>query len=112
MPREPSRNDLKRALDRITKPNEYDEIIKQVTPTIIPTRLIEHVAVHYNDGTIVSLSAADITSPIPVKQAMSKEEKMITRAQMADVKVYINTDALRDEVEDYIDTLFSKFELL
>jgi len=112
MPREPSKNDLKRALDRITNPNEYDEIIKQVIPTIIPTRLIEHVAVHYNDGTIVSLSAADITSPVPVKQAMSKKEHMLSRAQMADVKVYIDTDVLRDEVEDYIDRLFGKFKLL
>ena len=60
----------------------------------------------------MSLSAADITSPVPVKQSMSKKEQMMTRAQMADVKVYINTDALRDEVEDYIDALFSKFNLL
>ena len=112
MPREPSRHDLKRALDKITNPNLYDELIKQVTPTVIPSRLIEHVDVHYKDGTVVQLGGTDITSPVPVKQHMTKEEHILTRAQMADVKVYINTGALRDEVEDWIDDLFLGFNLL
>ena len=106
------RNALRRALDKITKPNVYDEIIKQVTPTVIPTRFIEYVKVFYNDGTTVDLCGTDITEPVPVKQAMSNEERKLSRAKMADVKVFINTEALGNEIEDSIDDTFRKFNLL
>ena len=107
-----TRNALRRALDKITKPNVFDEIIKQVTPTNIPTRFIEYVTVLYNDGTSVELKGTDITEPVPVKQYMSGNERKSTRAKMADVKVFINTEALGEEIENSIDDTFRKFNLL
>jgi len=108
----PSRNDLRRALDRITKPNIYDEIIKQVTPTVVPSKFIEYVTVSYNDGTVVELRGTDITEPVPVKQYQTPEEHKLARNEMADVRVFINTEVLSYEVENSIDDLFRKFKLL
>lgn len=106
------RNALRRALDKITKPNIYDEIIKQVSPTVIPVRFIEYVTVFYNDGTTVDLKGTDITEPVPVKHYMSKDERKSTRAKMSDVKVFINTEVLSEEIENSIDDTFRKFNLL
>jgi len=107
-----ARNNLRRALDRITKPNAYNEIIKQVTPTVIPVRFIQYVTVLYNNGKTVELKGTDITEPVPVKQYMSKEERQASRAQMADVKVFIDTEALGEEIENSIDNTFRKYKLL
>jgi len=105
-------NRLRRALDKITKPNVFDELIKQVTPTVIPVRFIQYVTVKYNDGSIVELRGTDITEPVPVNHLMTQEEKLKTRAKMADVRVFIDTTTLGEEIDNAIDNAFRKLNIL
>lgn len=105
-------NRLQRALNRMAKPNVFDEIIKQVTPTEIPVRFIEYVTVKYNDGSIVELRGTDISQPVPVNHLMSQDEKLKTRAKMADVRVFLNTVVLGEEIDRSIDNLFKDLNIL
>ena len=106
------RGRIERMLKNIGKPNIYNELIKQITPTNIPAELVQSVIIFYNDGTSFKLSGTDLTEPVPVKRYQTPEQKEQSRDNIEDIKIYINTELLASKVEPGINELFSKLDLL
>jgi len=111
MPEEP-KNNIHQILDDLIQPNIFDKLITEITPTVIPAELIEHIAVIYNNGKVVELKGTDLTQPVPVKNYQTKEQRKETRKHIADVRIFIDTKKLAVEVNNSVDKLFAQFNLL
>lgn len=99
-------------LQNILKPNVYDRIITEITPTLIPTHLVQSVLVMYNDGTTVELKGSDLTDPVPVSRYQTPEERARVREHIRDIRIFVDTSALADEVDKKVDDLFRRCNLL
>jgi hypothetical protein len=101
-----------RMMKNIGKPNIYNELIKQITPTQIPAELVQSVIIFYKNGTTFELSGTDLTEPVPVKHKQSPEERGQTRENIDDIKIYVNTEMLAEKIDPVINELFDELNLL
>ena len=108
----PKNERFNKSIENIIKPNIYDTIIQDVNPTNIPVEFIDYVSVKYNDGSVVKLSAADIDDALMIRRVMGPGNKTSARQDVADVRVFVDTTALRNTVEEMIDICFHKHDLL
>lgn len=103
---------LERMLKNIGKPNVYNELIKQITPTKIPAELVQSVVIVYKNGTTFELSGTDISEPVPVKHYQTPNQKQQVRENIDDIKIYVNIERLAGMIDPEVDKLFGKFNLL
>jgi hypothetical protein len=101
-----------RMMRNIGKPNIYNELIKQITPTQIPAELVQSVIIFYKNGTTFELSGTDLTEPVPVKNRQSPEQRGMARENIDDIKIFVNTELLAEKIDPVIDELFREFNLL
>lgn len=100
---------LDKAIGRIAKPSVFDRIVKEIDATEIPVKYIDHVLVQYYDGNIVELNGADITQPIPVNKGANWEDMEDSYRKMRDVKVFINTEKLEQDVNELVEQYLGRF---
>lgn len=100
---------LDKAMNRIAKPSVFDRIVKEIDASEIPAQYIEHILVQYYDGTVVELSGDEISHPIPMNKNASWDKMEESFKKMRDVKVFINTDALEQDVNELVETFLGPY---
>lgn len=101
--------ELAKSLNSTLKPTVYDRILTELTPTEIPAKYIDIILIQYKNGSIIELSGADITNPIPVNQDADWDSVSEQMETIDVVKVFINTDRLAEYVDKETDLLLSNF---
>ena len=107
-----SDNSFEKHLNDLLKPNIYNELIKEITPTLIPAELVQTILVMYNNGTTVELTGDDIHDAVPVSRYQTPEQRKATRDNIKDIKIYVNTEKLADFCDGEVNSLFNKLNLL
>ncbi len=97
-----------KAMNRIARPSVFDRIVKEIDAKEIPAKYIEQILVQYYDGNIVELSGSDLTHPIPMNRNASWEKMEESFKKMRDVKVFINTDILEQDVNALVEQYLGK----
>lgn len=97
-----------KAMSRITRPSVFDRIVKEIDAKEIPARFIEQILVQYYDGTVVELSGEELTHPIPMNRDASWEKMEDSFKQMRDIKIYISTDVLENEINAMVEKFLGK----
>lgn len=97
---------LDQALNNIKNPSIFDELIKKVNATLIPTKYISYIIVYYKDGRQVTIDKESIDHPIPIKSPKSWKDLGNQFEDVKDMKVYIDTALLEHDTNEYINRLF------
>jgi hypothetical protein len=100
---------IDKAIGRIAKPSVFDRIVKEVDPKEIPAKYIEHILVQYYDGNVVELSGKELTHPIPVNKNINWETMLDSYKKMRDVKIFLNTDKLEEDINLEIEKVLGKY---
>lgn len=100
---------LDKAISRIAKPSVFDRIVKEVDAQEIPVKYVEQILVQYYDGNVVELKGSELTHPIPVNKNMSMEAMQQSFRKMRDVKVFIATDRLEEDINLLVDEILGKY---
>lgn len=102
---------LNQSQSNIPKLSEFDNIINNIDATVIPVMYISYINVIYNDGTIVTLNSEYIKHPLPVNKPKSWKDLGEHFEDIKDVKVFINVELLEKNINQYVDSVYSKFGL-
>jgi hypothetical protein len=86
------------ALEKLVSPSVFDEIVKEVNATHIPTEYVERVVVYYNNGDIVEMLGEQINHPIPLSRNGSWSKMSDMFENLKEVKVFIDTAKLEHDV--------------
>lgn len=100
---------IDKAISRIAKPSVFDRIVKEIDAKEIPTKYIEQILVQYYDGNIVELKGGDLTHPIPVNKSASWEMMEESFKKMRDVKIFLNTAILEEDVNIMVEEYLGKY---
>lgn len=100
---------LDKAISRIAKPSVFDRIVKEIEAREIPAKYVEQILVQYYDGTVVELSGAEITHPIPLNKNATWEQMEDSFKKMRDVKVFINTEKLEKDINELVEKLLGNY---
>lgn len=98
-----------KAMNRIARPSVFDRIVKEIDASEIPAKYIEQILVQYYDGNVVELSGDDITHPIPMNKNASIEMMQESFKKMRDVKIFINTDVLEEDVNAFVEKYLGSY---
>lgn len=97
--------ELSRALNKTATDEVFDEIVKEIDTSEIPSKYIERILVTYKDGNQIELSNEDVLHPIPTKKSSNAEiQKSFSNIEA--IKVYIDTKKLSVDVNAVVDDLF------
>ena len=99
---------IDKAISRIAKPSVFDRIVKEIIAKEIPVKYIESILVQYYDGNVVELSGSQLTHPIPLNKNASWENMEDSFKKMRDVKIFIATDRLEEDVNRLVEDLLGK----
>jgi hypothetical protein len=100
---------LDRAINRVSKPNIFDRIVKEIDAKEIPAKYVDQVLVQYLDGTVVELNGDDITHPIPLQGDISWEDLDEVFKRMKDVRIFVNTDRLEEDINRMVEDSLGKY---
>lgn len=100
---------LDKAISRIAKPSVFDRIVKEIDAKEIPAKYVEQILVQYYDGNVVELSGNEITHPIPLNKNASWQAMEDSFKKMRDVKVFISTDRLEQDINVMVEDLLGKY---
>ena len=100
---------IDRAMSRLSKPSVFDRIVKEDEATEIPAKYIEQILIQFHDGNIVELKGEDITLPIPLNKDACWEDMEESFKKMRDVKVFISTDKLEEDINIMVEEYLSKY---
>ena len=100
---------IDKAINRIIRPSVFDRIVKEVEAKEIPAKYIEQILVQYYDGNVVELKGADLTHPIPVNKNATWESMEDSYRKMRDVKIFISTDRLEQDINILVEEVLGKF---
>lgn len=101
--------DLDKAISRIAKPSVFDRIVREIDATEIPTRYIQSVLIQYYDSTVVEIDGSDLTKPIPLTKSMKLENMDSVFKNMRDMKIFIATDVLEEDVNKMVEDFLGKY---
>lgn len=107
MPKKPSFS-LDSAIGRLTKPSVFARIVSEIDTNQIPSRYIEQILVQCQDGSVVDLSGDKITWPAPVDKNALWANLEESFSHMQDVKIFINTSILEEDVNILVEQLLGK----
>lgn len=99
---------IDKAISQISKPSVFDRLVKEVEAKEIPAKYIEHILVQYHDGNVIELRGNEITHPIPLNKQANKEIMENSFKLMRDVKVFISTDKLEEDVNAMVEKFLGK----
>lgn len=100
---------LDKAISRITKPSVFDKIVKEIDAKEIPAKYVEYVLIQYYDGSVVEISGADLTHPIPLKRNIIWDKMEESFKKMRDVRVFISTDQLEIDINIMVEAILGKY---
>ena len=100
---------LDKAISRIAKPSVFDRIVKEVDAQEIPVKYVEQILVQYYDGNVVELKGSELTHPIPVNRHASMEAMQQSFKKMRDVKVFIDTEKLEQDINEEVEKLLGAY---
>jgi len=100
---------LDKAISRIAKPSVFDRIVKEVDAQEIPVKYVEQILVQYYDGNVVELKGSELTHPIPVNRNASIEAMQQSFRKMRDVKVFIDTEKLEQDINEEVEKLLGAY---
>jgi len=100
---------LDKAISRIAKPSVFDRIVKEIDAKEIPAKYVEQILVQYYDGNVVELKGDEITHPIPLNKNASMEAMQDSYKKMRDVKVFIDTEKLEQDVNEVVEKLLGSY---
>jgi hypothetical protein len=100
---------LDNAINRIARPSVFDRIVKEIDAKEIPARYVEQILVQYYDGNVIELSGDEITHPIPMNKNAQWEGMEESFKKMRDVKVFINTEILEQDVNELVEKYLGAF---
>ena len=100
---------LDKAISRIAKPSVFDRIVKEIDAKEIPAKYIEQILVQYYDGNVVELKGSELTHPIPVNRHQSMEAMQNSFKKMRDVKVFIDTEKLEQDINEEVEKLLGSY---
>lgn len=100
---------IDKALGRIMRPSVFDRIVKEIDAKEIPAKYVEHILVQYYDGNVVELSGDELTHPIPMNKDASWAEMEESFKKMRDVKVFISTDKLEEDINAMVEDYLGRF---
>ena len=101
---------LDRALQRITHPSKFDQIIKEIDAVEIPAEYIEYISVYYADGQMVEISGKEFDNPVPVDTCSKLPNIVIQDNTIQEVKIYIDTHKLETDINIYLAILLGRFD--
>lgn len=105
-------NNLQKALKNLVKKNPFDQYIREVETTHIPVEFIQHVTIQYKDGSIVELDGGDVLADVEVNRGSKTPMKDVNNEKIADVRVFVDTIKLQKSIDDKIDELFNRHNIL
>lgn len=100
---------IDKAISRISRPSVFDRIVKEIDAKEIPVRYIETILVQYYDGNVVELSGNQLTHPIPMNKNSTWEVMEDSFKKMRDVKIFISTEILEQDVNILVENLLGKY---
>jgi len=100
---------IDKAMSRIVRPSVFDRIVKEIDANEIPSRYVEQILVQYYDGNVVELSGKEISHPIPMNKNVKWEGMGDTFKKMRDVKVFINTEILEEDINGLVEQLLGSY---
>jgi len=100
---------IDKAISRIAKPSVFDRIVKEIIAKEIPSKYIEQILVQYYDGNVVELKGNEITHPIPMNRDARWDQMEASFKKMRDVKVFISTDILEEDVNLLVENLLGNY---
>lgn len=100
---------LDKAMNRIARPSVFDRIVKEIDAKEIPARYVEQILVQYYDGNVIELSGEELTHPIPMNKDASWDKMEESFKKMRDVKVFISTDKLEEDINIMVEEYLSKY---
>lgn len=100
---------LDKAMNRIARPSVFDRIVKEIDAKEIPARYVEQILVQYYDGNVIELSGEELTHPIPMNKDASWDKMEESFKKMLDVKVFISTDKLEEDINIMVEEYLSKY---
>lgn len=107
-----SNNNFQKALKNLIKKNPFDQYIREVETTHIPVEFIQHVTIQYNDGSIVELDGGDVLADVEVSRGKKTPMKNVDNGKIADIRVFVDTIKLQKSIDDKIDELFNRHNIL
>jgi hypothetical protein len=99
---------IDKALSRIARPSVFDRLVKEVDAVEVPSKYIDHITVVYHDGSVVDLRGDEINHPIPVNRSADKSALEESFKKMKDVKLFLNTEVLEDDVNAMVERLLGR----
>jgi hypothetical protein len=100
---------IDKAISRIAKQSVFDRIVKEVDAKEIPVKYVEQILVQYYDGNIVELKGSELTHPIPINKHASMEIMQHSFRKMRDVKVFIDTEKLEQDINEEVEKLLGAY---
>ena len=98
---------LDKALNELNGQSLFDRLVQEVEVKEVPVEYIERIVVYYESGEIVELGNHEINKPIPINQESSWDEMSDAFKNVVNVKVFINTQKLEEDVNELIDPLLA-----
>lgn len=77
----------------------------EISEAEIPIRFIDHIKVYYFDGTDMVLKKEHLDYPVPMQNPTKQKKLRMIKNKIKEVKVYVNTEALEKETNDYLNHL-------
>lgn len=96
---------LDKALDDLASPSLFDRLVQEIEVDEVPVEYIERIVVYYESGDIVELGNHEINKPIPINQESSWDEMSDSFKNVVNVKVFIDTRKLEQDVNELVDPL-------
>lgn len=111
MPRKFNGIELNKAINNgeVSKPSVFDKIVGEVAATEIPAKYIENITVIYKNGQVVNLSGNEITHPMPVNKNATWNIMEGSFAKIKDVRVYVKTKLLEEDINVKVNALLDKY---
>jgi myosin-crossreactive antigen len=96
--------ELSEALNKTSSDATFDEIVKEIDTSEIPSKYIERILVTYKDGSQIELSNEDVLYPLPSKKTTKKElQKSFNTIQQ--IRVFIDTKTLSYDVNNLLEKM-------
>ncbi len=101
--------DLDKTISKVSRPSVFDRIVREIDAIEIPPSYIQSILIQYHDGSIIELEGSALKYPIPMIKGKSWDRMEELFKKMKDIKVFIATDRLEEDVNQMVEEYLGKY---
>jgi len=93
----------------VPKDKNFGRFLSEVVASEIPIQYVSAVTVLFKNGKTTRLTREDLASPLPLEKNLSWDKVAESFANVDNVEIHIDLDALEKQVKKKTGSLFKKY---